>query len=63
MAEASHGAGDDIKTKMREALEKKHSREHGQAEGVESDGTEKMHGLDGHVDTQTYRRKAGGGGS
>ena len=59
----SSGAGDDIKTKMREALEKKHEREHGRAEGIESDGTEKMHGLDGHVDTQTYRRKAGGGGS
>lgn len=63
MAEPSTGAEDDIKAKMRAALDKKQNRAHNRAEGVEADGTEKMHGLSGHVDTQTYRRKAGGGGS
>ncbi|MFX4271920.1 DUF5302 family protein [Propionibacteriaceae bacterium Y1685] len=59
------GAADDVKAKMREALEKKHQhdQDHLTAEGARADGSERMHGVEGHVDTQNYRRKAGGGGS
>ena len=57
----SHG-NDDIKAKMREALDKKNRRE----QGVHQDGPvrEKAHGSE--VDAggpKVHRRKAGGGGS
>lgn len=57
----SHG-NDDIKAKMREALDKKNQRE----QGVHQDGPvrEKAHGSE--VDAggpKVHRRKAGGGGS
>ena len=55
-------ANDDIKAKMREALDKKNRRE----QGVHQDGPvrEKAHGSE--VDAggpKVHRRKAGGGGS
>ena len=58
------GQNEDLKAKMREALEKKNSREH----GVHRDGPvpEKAHGSEvasKNVGTQMHRRKAGGGGA
>ena len=56
-------ANDDLKAKMREALEKKNSK----AKGVQQDGPtpEKAHGseVEGGAAPQMHRRKAGGGGS
>lgn len=55
---------EDIKAKMREALEKKNSRERGVHEDAPLQ--EKAHGseiADKNVGTQMHRRKAGGGGS
>ncbi|MGD7706165.1 DUF5302 domain-containing protein [Microlunatus sp. Y2014] len=60
---APEDPADEIKRRMREALERKNQQTHTHAEGAQQDGSEKMHGLTGHVDTQNYRRKAGGGGS
>ncbi|MEJ7794678.1 MAG: DUF5302 domain-containing protein [Nocardioides sp.] len=55
-------ANDDLKAKMREALEKKNSQE----KGVHQDGPapEKAHGseVEGGAAPQMHRRKAGGGG-
>jgi hypothetical protein len=66
MADQS-GSNDDLKAKMREALDKKNAgrRKKGEA-GVHEDGPvrEKAHGsevLDGAP--KMHRRKAGGGGS
>ena len=64
MADQS-GANDDLKAKMREALDKKNALEEGE-KGVHEDGPvrEKAHGsevLDGAP--KMHRRKAGGGGS
>lgn len=55
---------EELKAKMREALEKKNSQEH----GVHEDAPlhEKAHGsevADKNAGTQMHRRKAGGGGS
>jgi len=56
-------ANDDLKAKMREALEKKNSQE----KGVHQDGPapEKAHGseVEGGAAPQMHRRKAGGGGA
>ena len=56
-------ANDDLKAKMREALDRKNSRE----KGVHQDGPlkEKAHGSEvtGGAAPQMHRRKAGGGGS
>jgi hypothetical protein len=61
MAEQS-GANDDLKAKMREALDRKNKVE----KGVHEDGplTEKAHGSEvvGGA-PKMHRRKAGGGGS
>ena len=58
----SHG-NDDLKAKMREALDRKNSRE----KGVHQDSPlkEKAHGSEvaGGAAPQMHRRKAGGGGS
>ena len=61
MADQS-GANDDLKAKMREALDKKNKKQKGVAE--EGPVREKAHGsevLDGAP--KMHRRKAGGGGS
>lgn len=53
---------DDLKAKMREALDRKKATTHGSAEGA--DAKEKAHGsevLDGAP--KVHRRKAGGGGA
>ena len=56
-------ANDDLKAKMREALEKKNSQE----KGVHDDGPvrEKAHGseVEGGAAPKMHRRKAGGGGA
>ncbi|MDF1603663.1 DUF5302 domain-containing protein [Nocardioides sp. YIM 152315] len=58
----SHG-NDELKAKMREALERKNSKE----KGVHQDAPlrEKAHGSEvaGGAAPQMHRRKAGGGGS
>ncbi len=57
------GANDDLKAKMREALDKKNSR----AKGVDQNSPlhEKAHGseVEGGAARKMHRRKAGGGGS
>jgi hypothetical protein len=56
------GANDDLKAKMREALDRKNKKQ----KGVQEDGplTEKAHGSEviGGA-PKMHRRKAGGGGS
>jgi len=58
----SHGANDDLKAKMREALDRKQGKEKGVGEHAE--GREKAHGPEvvGGA-RKVHRRKAGGGGS
>lgn len=62
MADHSHD-NDDLKAKMREALERKQAANH----GVQHDGPvkEKAHGSEvaGGASPRMHRRKAGGGGS
>lgn len=56
------GANDDLKAKMREALQRKNDHEH----GVHKDGPmrEKAHGSEVvGGGPRVHRRKAGGGGS
>ena len=49
---------DDIKAKMREALEKKQDAKHSSAEGAE--GSEKVHGPEVHGSgKRVHRRKSG----
>ncbi len=59
----SNGANDDLKAKMREALDRKK----GNDPGVPQDGPvkEKAHGSEvtGGTGPKMHRRKAGGGGS
>jgi hypothetical protein len=56
-------ANDDLKAKMREALDRKNQQE----KGVHQDGPlrEKAHGSEvtGGASPKVHRRKAGGGGS
>ena len=56
-------ANDDLKAKMREALERKNQKE----KGVHQDGPvrEKAHGAEvaGGAAPKVHRRKAGGGGA
>lgn len=56
-------ANDDLKAKMREALDKKNSREHGVHE--DAPAHEKAHGPEvaGGATPAMHRRKAGGGGA
>ena len=58
------GANEDLKAKMREALDRK---KQGGAKGRQGDNPvrEKAHGSEvvGNVGPQMHRRKAGGGGS
>ncbi len=60
---ADQQSNDDLKAKMREALEKKNANE----KGVHQDGPvhEKAHGSEvrGGAGPKMHRRKAGGGGS
>ena len=56
------GANDDLKAKMREALDRKRSRERGGS--AESPAKEKAHGSEVvGGGPRMHRRKAGGGGS
>jgi len=58
----SNGANDDLKAKMREALDRKQGKARGVGEHAE--GREKAHGPEvvGGA-PKMHRRKAGGGGS
>jgi Family of unknown function (DUF5302) len=62
MAESA-GGNDDLKAKMREALDRKNQKQ----KGVQEDGPlrEKAHGSEvvGGAGPKVHRRKAGGGGS
>jgi hypothetical protein len=59
----TNGTNDDLKAKMREALDRKNRKE----KGVHEDGPlkEKAHGSEvaGGTGPKLHRRKAGGGGS
>jgi len=48
----------DIREKMREALERKKERHHATAEGAEHDGSDKSHGADGPIEVREFRRKS-----
>ncbi|HET9500965.1 MAG TPA: DUF5302 domain-containing protein [Marmoricola sp.] len=62
MTDRSHD-NDDLKAKMREALERKHAANHGVPDG--GPVREKAHGSEvaGGAAPKMHRRKAGGGGS
>lgn len=49
---------DDLKAKMREALDKKARRHHASDEGAEHDGSEKSHGSERPISQPEFRRKA-----
>lgn len=51
-------ANDELKAKMREALEKKASKHHASAETAEHDGSEKSHGADKPIAQPEFRRKS-----
>jgi len=58
----SSGANDDLKAKMREALDRKQAKAHGGSEHAE--GKEKAHGPEVvGAARKVHRRKAGGGGA
>jgi len=50
---------DDVRAKMREALEKKKARHHASAKGADQDGSDKSHGANGPVQAREFRRKSG----
>lgn len=60
---APENPADEIKRRMKEALERKNQKSHASAEAADADGTQKMHGVTGPVGPQTFRRKSGGGGA
>lgn len=49
---------EDIRAKMREALDKKKDRQHASAESAEHDGSDKSHGADGPIEVREFRRKS-----
>lgn len=51
-------SNDDLKAKMREALEKKAEKHHASAESAETDGSEKSHGSDKPIAQPEFRRKS-----
>ncbi|SDE63104.1 DUF5302 family protein [Auraticoccus monumenti] len=57
------GPEDDVKRRMREALDKKKQKSHPTSAGSNPDGSERMHPVEGHIPTAMHRRKAGGGGA
>lgn len=59
MAEANKPTQDEIKAKMRAALDKKHAASQGKGE-AHAEGSQKLHGVDGPVGPRQFRRKSGG---
>lgn len=59
MADEKKPTQDEIKAKMRAALDKKHAASHGKSED-HAEGGQKLHGVEGHVGPRQFRRKAGG---
>jgi len=59
------GANDDLKAKMREALDRKNKATHPNESDGHSQGAEKAHGPEvaGGAAPKMHRRKAGGGGA
>jgi hypothetical protein len=59
------GASEDVKAKMREALERKNKANHPTESDGQAHGAEKAHGPEvaGGAAPKIHRRKAGGGGS
>ncbi len=59
------GANEDVKAKMREALERKNKANHPTDADGQAHGSEKAHGPEvaGGAAPKIHRRKAGGGGS
>jgi hypothetical protein len=59
------GANEDVKAKMREALERKNKANHPTESDGQAHGGEKAHGPEvvGGAGPKMHRRKAGGGGS
>lgn len=55
---SDHQAHDDVKSKMREALDKKQQRHHPTAKGAEHDTSEKSHGSDKPIEAPEFRRKS-----
>jgi hypothetical protein len=51
---------DAIKAKMREALDRKASKEHASQEDASDAGVQKLHGVEGPVGPKQFRRKSGG---
>lgn len=49
---------DDLKSKFREALEKKQKQHHATSEGAEHDTSEKSHGADKPIEVKEFRRKS-----
>jgi len=49
---------EDLKTKMREALDRKKERHHPTAEGSAHDGSEKSHGATRPIDQPELHRKS-----
>ncbi|MFS0886966.1 DUF5302 domain-containing protein [Aeromicrobium sp. 179-A 4D2 NHS] len=53
---------EDLKAKMREALDRKKEHHHPTAEGVEHDGSDKSHGAAESLDKPEFHRKSTHGG-
>ncbi len=53
-------ATEEIKAKMREALDRKAHKERAAGEGAAEGGSQKPHGVDHPVGPRQFRRKAGG---
>ncbi|WP_313410211.1 DUF5302 domain-containing protein [Aeromicrobium sp.] len=49
---------EDLKAKMREALDKKAHKHHATAQGADHDGSEKSHGASKPIEQPEFRRKA-----
>lgn len=49
---------DDLKSKMREALDKKSKKHHPTDESAEHDGSDKSHGSDKPIAQPEFRRKS-----
>ncbi len=49
---------DDLKAKMRAALDKKAAKHHASAESADHDGSEKSHGSDKAINQPEFRRKS-----
>ena len=56
----SNPAADEIRSKMREALDRKQGKEREARDGATGNGAQKPHGVDHPVGHKEFRRKSGG---